>query len=623
MMLFNKKRQDPAADRLATLLSQVKTPVKTRQEWDRLVNDLFVRLDEQLPAAPARARQVFAMPKISVAWACAAALCLSVTGIGMSIAFLKSASSVSTASLVSLQGQVAVKKAGGAGFDTLSSLETQVFGKRLSQGAVVRTLAHGTSIIRLDKGSVIELYPNSQLTIKAATASQQVCMLSAGRVLAKVQKRQSGQRFEVRTPLATCSVVGTVFSVDASGATGTTLSVYQGKVRLVPARGVKAGETLVATGNQVTLTSDGTSAARQLSEATTPIKDISMLGMLVDEGADGVLDIGSKPEGAKVMINGVMVGTTPLLVKKPRGAYRLSLYSDGYRSWETVTAIGIDRVTAVTAVMSRLPDAVTPAIIQVKRPAPVSPAQRRTLGEAQLRLFPDYVEALVDMGSGEYQRAIELFDSLSGSGLIDLRARTVIMEKVNACYARLGNFEHAGEALEEKYFKAESPIDKGSLLWEIATMRANCLGDYQGAEMALVEFLILQPNGMRAHSAYSRLAEIQYYLNKFESAAKTYQRHIKIFPDDPDIDKSMFNLACILAEDFNECEKAAGWYSRLLDSFHASKYRAAAFFHRGECELRTGKLQEAQRDFKAYLSLSPDGIWRQTCVAYLKNRKES
>jgi TolA-binding protein len=155
----------------------------------------------------------------------------------------------------------------------------------------------------------------------------------------------------------------------------------------------------------------------------------------------------------------------------------------------------------------------------------------------------------------------------------------------------------------------------------MAIMRANCLGDYQGAEMALVEFLIVQPNAIWAHSAYSKLAEIQYYLAKYENSAETYQKHIAAFPDDPDIDRSMYNLACILGEDLNRCEKAALWYSRLIDSFRASKYRAAAFFRRGECELTMEKFQEAQRDFKTYLSLSPDGIWRETCTMDIKKFK--
>jgi tetratricopeptide (TPR) repeat protein len=189
------------------------------------------------------------------------------------------------------------------------------------------------------------------------------------------------------------------------------------------------------------------------------------------------------------------------------------------------------------------------------------------------------------------------------------------MDKVNACYSKLGDFEKASEALEDRYQKASTPQDKGQLLWEMATMRANCLGDYQGAEMALVELLILQPDGIWAHSAYGKLAEIQYYLAKYDIAAETYAKHIATFPDDPDIDKSMFNLACILAQDLNKYEKAARWYSRLIDSFHASKYRATAFFRRGECELQMGRKAEAQRDFKSYLQMSPDGTWRETCLA--------
>jgi tetratricopeptide (TPR) repeat protein len=226
------------------------------------------------------------------------------------------------------------------------------------------------------------------------------------------------------------------------------------------------------------------------------------------------------------------------------------------------------------------------------------------------------------MSSGEYQTALAILDSLSSSGIIDIKSQMSIMESVNACYKKLGDFEHVENDLEDKLVKAESPEEKGRILWQLANIRGNCLGDYQGAEMSLVEFLILQPDAMWAHNAYSRLAETQYYLKKYESAIETYKKHIQIFPDDPDIDRSMFNLGCILSQDIGSYTQAANWYSRLLDSFHASKYRSAALFNRAECYVQTGKIREAMKDYKAYLAQSPDGLWRSVCIAQLKKNKE-
>jgi tetratricopeptide (TPR) repeat protein len=83
----------------------------------------------------------------------------------------------------------------------------------------------------------------------------------------------------------------------------------------------------------------------------------------------------------------------------------------------------------------------------------------------------------------------------------------------------------------------------------------------------------------------------------------------------------MYNLASILSRDLGDFGKAAGWYSRLLNSFHASKYRSAALFRRAECYLQMGKTDEAIRDYRAYLACEPDGIWRSACISTLKKCK--
>jgi hypothetical protein len=391
---------------------------------------------------------------------------------------------------------------------------------------------------------------------------------------------------------------------------------------MAPATGHAIAATIVSTGRQMTVSRDGKVAFGHLTESCTPIRDISVLSMLVEhpdtvENRASVLDITSRPEGAKVMINNVMAGTTPLMIKRPAGRYSLVMCSDGYNPYEGTIEVGRDRIVNFTADLTRC--AVAAAVPM--RHTPVSPASQRKQSENELRLIPDYVEALVNISSGEFQAALVILDSLSTSGLVDIQQRMCIMEKINACYKKLGDFGHASDVLEERLLKSESQAVKGLLLWELANMRANCLGDYEGAEMALVEFLILQPDAMWAHDAYSKLAEIQYYCNKYKSAAQTYQKHITAFPDDPDIDHSMFNLACILGRDMGDCGKAAGWYSRLLNSFHASKYRSAALFRRAECYLQMGKTNEAIRDYRAYLASEPEGIWRSACISKLKKNK--
>jgi tetratricopeptide (TPR) repeat protein len=628
MKSFDQQEKDTATRRLRELLLRVKAPVKAQADWDRLENNVFAALDnEKQPARtsqrPALSRFFLSLPRFSIAHAAAAALILSVAGVGLHLAY-RSAIGTTAASLISLQGHVAVRWDGKGAWDTLSSIGP-LSQKAAMPGTEFSPLAASSAVILLDKGSVVKVFEKSLLTIKDASASQQTCFLATGSVLVKVNKLLPGRRFEIRTPCAACGVVGTIFRVDANGAAATTLSVYQGKVRMSPQAGPPSSATVVATGRQMTMARDGAVAFGRITEKITPIRDISVLSMLVEhpENAGGgdaaVVDITSSPDGAKVMINNNMAGITPLLVREMPGTYGVALFADGCAPYEGKLVVGCDRVVSLAADLAATV-ALAPSAASPRRRI-VSAVSQRKQTEQELLLIPDYVEALVNMSSGEYQQALAILDSLSTSGMIDIRQRMCIMETVNACYAKLGDFEHASDVLEERLQKTDSPKAKGQILWELANMRANCLGDYEGAEMALVEFLILQPDATWAHDAYRKLAETQYYLGKYKSAAETYQEHIRTFPDDPDIDHSMFNLACILGRDMDDYEKAAGWYTRLLNSFHASKYRSAALFRRAECFMELGKTDDAIKDYRAYLALEPEGIWRSICIGTLKKYK--
>lgn len=621
---FDAQDKSATTRRLRSLLLTVKAPAKQDRDWDRLENDLFAALDVD-EHAPARHGLTIAFPRFAV-YSVAATILLCAAGIGVRALYQKIRSEESIACVASVQGRVAVRWDGTGSWDTLSSARpTAVTAqKKARPGTIFAPLDKSSAIIALDKGSMITLYERSVLTIKSSDRKRQVCFLGSGSVLAKVNKRHVGQVFEVRTPCATCSIVGTIFKVDAASSSKTTLSVYQGKVAMKPLTGPVSVATLVATGRQMSVSENGSVAFGLITESTTPIRDISVLSMLAEHGENGsdsnaVLDVTSTPEGAKVMINNIMAGTTPILIRESWGRYALSLFSEGYEPYEGSVTVGRDRVVRLAAEMSQKSTMPPPAVSPPRRF--VSPAMQRQKSEEELRLIPDYVEALVNIASGEYQDALAILDSLSGAGVVDLRQRMCIMETINACYRKLGDFQRATDVLEERLAKTDSQRAKGQILWELANLRGNCLGDYEGAEMALVEFLILEPDAMWAHSAYSKLAETQYYLGKYKVAAATYQKHIATFPDDPDIDRSLYNLGCIMGRDLADCGKAAGWYSRLLNSFHASKYRSAALFRRAECYMQMGKTDEAIRDYRAYLALEPDGIWRSVCIGTLKKFK--
>ena len=627
MNRFGQQEKSDGTRRLRSLLAQVKTPARQEADWHRLENDLFAALDGEKRDSRQSFRLV--VPGLflrGAAYSVAALLLLFLAGIGMKTMLEKPRSNSSCAALISVHGKVAVKWAGAGGWDTLSSLDPLEARKTAEPGTIIAPLDNSSAIMLLDKGSVIALYEKSLFTIRASNGKRQAFVLATGSLLAKVNKRETGQVFEVSTPCARCTIVGTIFGIDAGASEKTTLSVYHGKVKMEPLTGSVSIPTLVATGRQMTVSRGGAVAFGIISEGETPIRDISVLSMLVEHAENStdtcaVLDITSKPDGAKVMIHNSFAGTTPLLLKTSPGVYPVSLYYDGYDRYESTMTVGSDRVVRLSADLSHK------SILSAPSPAPrrhrePSASARRKQSEEELRLIPEYIEALVNISSGEYQQALSLLDSLSGCGMVDIKQRMCIMETINSCYRKLGDFQHAADVLEERLAKADSPQSKSQILWEMANVRANCLGDYEGAEMALVEFLILEPDAMWAHNAYSKLAEVQYYLGKFSVAAATYRKHIATFPDDPDIDRSMYNLACILGSDLDDCVKAVDWYSRVIRSYPASSYRPAALFRRAECLSQMGKTDEAIKDYQAYLSLNPDGAWRSLCMGALKKARK-
>jgi tetratricopeptide (TPR) repeat protein len=507
--------------------------------------------------------------------------------------------------------------------DTLTGVNDFAQIPKLGKNFTFKTLENSSFIMQLDQGSVIELFQNSIASIKEIGRRHIVFALDEGSVLVKVSKRSKGQKFIISTPSASCTVVGTIFKVDvrnspAANGMQTALTVYEGKVKFATDKQI----VYVGTGQTCLLKNTAIGAIRAISEHETPIKDISVLELLVKHGNSpeahyGLIDVTTQPDQALVIIDDSLSGKTPLLARKSIGRHSLLITASGYTAFEKTVDIGKDSVSHVSECLKKAPgnDKVSLHLVKhVVSPVVVQP-------ESTLVAVPEYVEAMVQLTIGEYQKAVGILDSLKNSQPIDMKSRMSIMIKINNCYAKLGDFRKALERLEGKYEKSTSTTDKVSLLWEMANMKANCMGDYQGAEMALVELLVIDPTGIRAHDAYGKLAEIQYMLNKFESAAVTYKEHIKKFPIDPDMDKSLFSLANIIDNDMHNYKDALALYSKLMKTYPHSSYFNASLFARAECLLKLGKTAEARNDLKKYLKEAPEGIWSSVCMQLMKELK--
>jgi tetratricopeptide (TPR) repeat protein len=618
---LKQQKQTSAFQHLSALLKQVKPSIKNEHEWTVVENNLFeaMQKDQPLREKPQITFLHNLFTPFVVAPAAVTLLLL------LSVFFYQSINSPIDpfTRAVSIHGKLIACSPLGKKIDTLSGIDG--FSKIPNSGKnyTFKTLDNSSLIMRLDQGSVFELSQNSTVSFKEISRRHLLFGLDKGSILFKVSKRLKDQKFIISTPSASCIVVGTIFKVDVrdssdTGPMQTVLTVYEGKVKFATDNQV----VFIATGQTCHAEKSAFGAVRAISELETPIKDISVLELLVNRGNPpgapyGFIDVTTQPDQALVIIDDSLSGKTPLLARKSIGRHSVLITANGYAAFEKAIEIGKDSISRLSESLKKMPSSERVSLHRAKHA--VSPIVVQP--ESTLVAVPEYVEAMVQLTVGEYQKAVGILDSLKNNQPIDMKSRMSIMKKINSCYAKLGDFRKALERLEEKHEKTTSNTDKENLLWEVANMKANCMGDYQGAETALVELLVIDPTGIRSHDAYGKLAEIQYMLNKFESAAATYRKHISQYPNDPDMDKSLFSLANIIDNDMHNYHEALVLYTKLIKTYPHSSYFNASLFARAECLLKSGRNAEARNDLKKYLKEAPEGLWSPVCAQLMKELK--
>jgi outer membrane protein assembly factor BamD (BamD/ComL family) len=532
---------DKSFQPIRALLGRVAPPPKDANAWITLENELFSKLE-----APTHRRQApgFAFPSYffkAYVWGPALAIALLAFSLTYRMAVPPAAP---FARALSIRGTVVALSPNAKRYDTLTDLRD--FNKFPFLGAhtAFSTLGNSSFVMQIDQSSAFELSENSMVTLKEITGRSMVFSLSKGSILLKVGTRSRNQRFMVETACASCIVVGTIFKVDAFETNGrkTALSVYEGKVKFIAASAGARQAVYVASG-QTCIEENGVfGEVLSIPETETPLKNISFLKLLLDRqnpqnAPVGIVDVSAHPE-----IKHMGPAAVGLVPRKPER--RLA-------------------------------------------PAVVKP-------ESTLVAAPEYVEAMVQLTIGEYQKAIGILDSLKNTQPLDMKSRMSIMLKINESYLKLGNFSNVLGKLDSACDRSTDNSAKERLLWEKANILANCLGDYQNAEKALVELLTVNPSGKCAKDALIKLAEIQYMLGKFDCAAATYRKFLKNYPSDPDFDKTLFSLADIVDNDLHGRQEALNLYGRLLNERPHSAYAGAAQFARAQCLIKLGRAAEAR-----------------------------
>ena len=134
---------------------------------------------------------------------------------------------------------------------------------------------------------------------------------------------------------------GAVVTVDGEGRGTTPLSLQD----------VAYGEHEVAVGLtgfsslSRTVTISPTETVATVGVTLTPERDLAPRPDAVETG---LLEVESRPPGARVLLDGGLVGNTPMRIDVPIGRHQVSIEVDGYQAWSTTVAVPNEgnRVTA-------------------------------------------------------------------------------------------------------------------------------------------------------------------------------------------------------------------------------------------------------------------------------------
>jgi len=621
MNTLDRQDQDPQIQKLRTLLSSVPARKKPEHELVALENVLFSRLDSEKRKAfrprglfegLVESLAIFARPVPAMA-VVIAALLIGISGTVYFVHYSAHQTLLSGSRILNISGQVTM----GAARQQKALTPLQVPRIRLGKSQVYETGAGSSIMVRLDAGSALCLQENTRLTVLEADAQRLVFFLHKGELVATVSKRDRDQVFAVATPNAQCKVVGTIFGVAVrpegpSETCMTRLSVYEGvvQIRAINAAGVSAS---AGAGQSLSMFGPNPNEALPVVESSDAIRAITLLKLSLEIAGDtscgyGLVDCESFPSGATVSIDGQRIGRTPLILKRPAGRSEVTISCDGYAEKKSLVTVRAKQATDCYA-----------QLVPVRAPAahgPIAAWSAEDTAHGALINFPEYIEALIQLTIGEYRKALDIFDSLNALPALGMHEHAVLARKAVECYRSLGDFGATLAARQKERDAAKSPGARGSLLWEIATIKANCQGDYAGAANDLEEYIRTCPDGPWIHEAYDKRAEALYLDGRMPEAVQQFREHIRRFPNSKEIDQSLYYLAEIASHELNNCADAINYFARLVRA-PQGRYRENALFGLAECYVRLGKDEPARKTYQDYIRLFPKGTWRSACNARL------
>lgn len=372
--------------------------------------------------------------------------------------------------------------------------------QQLGRGQWIDTGPHGRAVLHLQGGATVLLGSNTGLRLRYEAGHPVRLRLDRGELLSVVDAQRPGARFVVSTREGQVAVKGTIFTVNA-GPGESRAAVLRGRVEV---RGA-GRQTLELTGGERVMV--GTLRAEPLpaAESKRLWSQVRLLDLLTGD-RPARFSVTSKPRGAEVSIDGVVLGRTPLAVALRAGHRRLELTRTGYGAVREHVLLRPD--TSAARDFDLKPIAASPTATHAT--AVVPPAQRNhqpvkqraqdlrraLLSQAQIR------RAARDW-HGSARAYAELIHRHPGSA----EAATAL---VSLGVLQLRHLGRPTEALRQfdRYLarSRRGPLAREAAYGRIQALRA--LGRRAAERNALQRFLTDYPRALRAPKVRRRLREL-------------------------------------------------------------------------------------------------------------------
>ncbi len=642
MKKLNNQETDPVVKGLQKLLSALTFKERSEQQWQVLENNLFAQLDEiESKSHPVkRWRYSFGFP-FQFGRGAVVATSITLCVVLLSTLFFgilpHTTAPLVESRILGVRGQVVVtdENASEVGFQQVTvaqhNLDTFDKGAILKANQIIEASEQAKLVVQIDNQSHFILSENSKLTVRKANSREIELYLHRGEFFCSLKKRDKSQTFTVLTPNTISRIIGTIFTIRTHANDNdkriTNLSVFKGKVKISNYEEY-LGHDFISSGQSIQVSTKERGDVFSLDKDQMPIRSLSLLKLLSNSNnatdSMGMLDIRSEPLGAEVYIHGEPVGKTPLLTKYRKGAYEITVKREGFNPWSSIVSLAEGKIAFVEPHLSKDSskiDMMPPFVSAKKRRAPLRSSQyKSSLPSADMHDFslnPAFIEALIQMTIGEYQKALVVLDSLKVIPGISLTNKVEIINKIAECYRGMGNFHKTLGILDMKYRGESNPVRKSNLLWEMIILKANCLGDFNGAKANLQTYIHTYPQGSWIETAYAKLGEVYVLLENYAKAVSTYKAHIQRFGSGKNVENSLYTLANINRSKLDNCKEALHWYSKLIKTYPHTSFMGSALFERAECYRAYGMPRKAKKDYEQYLSLFPTGHLYGKCRAHL------